>query len=82
VRFKSNLSAFQSYRNSNLSNWTWQNAFGYTLWKNIGVGFEFGLRGNRQEAANFAIVQDPTASFNNVDNELQSFWLLGVNYIF
>lgn len=84
VSFKSNLSAFQSYKSNNLSNWTWQNAFGYTLWKNIGVGFEFGLRGNHQEALNFATTQDPTGNFNfdNVDNELQSFWLLGLNYKF
>jgi len=82
VSFKSNLSAFHSYRDSDLSNWTWQNAFGYTLWKNIGVGFEFGLRGNHQEAVNFAIAQDPDATFDNVNNELQSFWLLGLNYKF
>ena len=82
VSFKSNLSAFQSYKSNNLSNYTWQNAFGYTLWKNIGVGFEFGLRGNHQEAVNFARALDPAANFDNVDNELQSFWLLGLNYKF
>lgn len=82
ISFKSNLSAFQSYKSNNLSNWTWQNAFGYTLWKNIGVGFEFGLRGNHQEAVNFASALDPAASFDSVDNELQSFWLLGLNYKF
>lgn len=84
VSFKSNLSAFQSYKSNNLSNYTWQNAFGYTLWKNIGVGFEFGLRGNHQEAVNFAALQDPTGNFNfeNVENDLQSFWLLGLNYKF
>lgn len=84
INFKTNLSAFQSYKSSNLSNWTWQNAFGYTLWKNLGIGFEFGLRGNHQEAVNFAATQDPVGSydFDNVDNELQSFWLLGLNYKF
>jgi hypothetical protein len=82
ISFKSNLSAFQSYKSNNLSNYTWQNAFGYTLWKNIGVGFEFGLRSNHQEAVNFASALDPAASFDTVDNELQSFWLLGLNYKF
>lgn len=82
ISFKSNLSAFRSYKSNNLSNWTWQNAFGYTLWKNIGVGFEFGLRGNHQEAVNFQSAANPLASFDNVDNELQSFWLLGLNYKF
>ncbi len=84
INFKSNFSTFQSYKSSNLSNFTWINSFGYTLWKNIGVGFEFGLRGNHQEAVNFAASQDPTGTFDfdNVDNDLQSYWLLGLNYKF
>ena len=49
VSFKTNFSTFQSYKSSDLSNWTWINSFGYTLWKVVGVGFEFGLRGNQQE---------------------------------
>ncbi|MGY0408382.1 MAG: DUF3078 domain-containing protein, partial [Polaribacter sp.] len=35
---KSNLSIFQSYKSSNLSNWTWTNSLGYTIWKGIGIG--------------------------------------------
>lgn len=86
INFKTNLSAFQSYESGDLSNWTWINSFGYTLWKKIGVGFEFGLRGNKQESLNNAITnfsgvgQEPT--FDNVDNDLQSYWLLGLNYAF
>lgn len=91
VNFKSNLSAFQSYKSSNLSNWTWINSFGYTLWKGIGVGFEFGLRSNKQEALNYATNQfnalsDTTGltapTFDNIDNDLQSYWLFGLNYSF
>lgn len=82
VSFKSNLSAFQSYRNSELSNYTWINSFSYTLWNNIGVGFEFGLRGNHQEAVNFASVTDATASFDTVDNDLQSYYVAGLSYKF
>lgn len=86
INFKTNLSAFQSYESSTLSNWTWINSFGYTLWKNIGVGFEFGLRGNQQEALQFAnslLPEGATAlDFNDIDNELQSYWLLGLNYKF
>jgi len=41
VNFKTNLSMFRSYKSSDLSNWTWTNSFGYTLWKMIGVGFDF-----------------------------------------
>ncbi|MEO0526622.1 MAG: DUF3078 domain-containing protein [Bacteroidota bacterium] len=88
INFKTNLSAFQSYESSDLSNWTWINSFGYTLFSKIGVGFEFGLRSNKQEAVNFAQANvadgvDPnTITFDNVDNDLQSYWLLGLNYAF
>lgn len=88
VSFKSNFSTFQSYKSSNLSNWTWTNGFSYKLWKMIGVGFDFGLRSNKQEALNFAInnAADQAAAdalnFDNVDNDLQSFWTLGVSYSF
>ena len=89
VNFKTNLSMLQSYESSNLSNWTWINSFGYTLWKGIGVGFEFGLRQSKQEALNFALNQlDPLnlpttlPDFDNVDNDLQSYWLFGLNYSF
>jgi len=82
VNFKTNLSAFQSYKSADFSNWTWTNSFGYTLWKKIGVGFEFGLRDNKQEALNNALGFDPipTPTFDNVDNKLQSYWMFGLNY--
>ena len=76
---------FQSYKTSNLSNWTWINSLGYTLWNGIGLGFEFGLRDNKQEALNFALngpTPDAGATFDNVDNELQTYWLFGLNYAF
>jgi len=84
VNFKTNLSMFQSYEGSDFSNWTWTNSFGYTLWKKIGVGFEFGLRDNKQEALNNALgfdpIPTPTPTFDNVDNKLQSYWMFGLNY--
>ncbi|WP_031426412.1 DUF3078 domain-containing protein [Flavimarina sp. Hel_I_48] len=86
ISFKSNLSAFQSYKNSDFSNFTWINAFGYTLWKNIGVGFEFGMRDNKAEALDYArnkqSTPDPDVTFDNVDNKLQTYYLLGLNYKF
>ncbi len=86
ISFKTNLSAFQSYESSDLSNWTWTNSFAYTLWKKIGVGFDFGLRNNKQETLNFvrnlAATPDPNATFDNLDNELQSYWTLGLSYAF
>ncbi|WP_394747874.1 DUF3078 domain-containing protein [Spongiimicrobium salis] len=84
VSFKTNLSAFQSYSSSDLSNWTWTNSFGYTLFSKIGVGFEFGLRNNPQETLNYQIntLGNTTATFDSIDREIQSYWLLGLNYAF
>jgi hypothetical protein len=86
INFKTNLSAFQSYESSDLSNWTWSNSFSYTLWEMIGVGFDFGLRSNKQEALNYAQnlapVLDPGATFDNVDNDLQTYYTLGLSYNF
>lgn len=87
IAFKSNLSAFFSYKESDLSNWTWTNNFSYSLWKNIGVGFDFALRSNKQEALNYALGQydgpvgnEPT--FGNVDNDLQTYYTVGLTYKF
>ncbi len=86
VNFKSNLSIFQSYKSNNFSNWTWTNSFSYTLWKMIGVGFDFGLRSNKQETLNYIVnnapTPDPTATFDTIDNELQTYWTLGLSYKF
>lgn len=85
VNFKTNLSMFQSYKSSNLSNYTWINSLGYTLWNGIGLGFEFGLRNNKQEALNYALngpTPDANATFDNIDNDLQTYVLFGLNYAF
>ncbi len=89
INFKSNLTAFQSYENGDLSNWQWTNAFAYTLWKKIGVGFDFGLRNSNQETlanslAAFAAgdMTGETPTFENLDGQLQSFWTLGLSYAF
>ncbi|WP_158838994.1 DUF3078 domain-containing protein [Polaribacter sp. L3A8] len=83
---KSNLSIFQSYEDADLSNWTWTNSFGYTIWKGIGVGLEVGLRDNKQEALNYLQTRDinpiPSATFDTVDNKLQTYWLFGMSYAF
>ena len=74
---KSNFSTFQNYSSADLSNWTWNNSFGYTLWKIIGIGFDFALRNNKQEAANFQNV-----ALENADNKLQSYYTIGLSYKF
>ncbi|WP_299159778.1 DUF3078 domain-containing protein [uncultured Eudoraea sp.] len=84
LKFKTNLSVFQSYKSSNFSNWTWTNSFSYTVWKNIGIGFDFGLRDNKQEALNYALTTlgDPDATFDNINNDLQTYYTLGLSYKF
>ncbi|MFB9056016.1 DUF3078 domain-containing protein [Mariniflexile ostreae] len=88
ISFKTNLSMFQSYKSSDLSNWTWNNSFSYTLWKMIGVGFDFGLRSNKQEALKYNIDNfdntsgDPAPTFGNIKNKLQSYYTLGLSYKF
>tara|TARA_B110000091_G_scaffold171143_1_gene183943 strand:+ start:2847 stop:3764 length:918 start_codon:yes stop_codon:yes gene_type:complete len=80
ISIKSNFSMFQSYNDSNLNNWNWTNSFGYKLWKGIGLGFDFGLRNNKQEALNNALITDTSASFSSLDNKIQSYWLFGMSY--
>lgn len=88
IAFKSNFSTFQSYKSSDLSNFTWTNSFSYTLWKMIGVGFDFALRSNKQEALAFAQSQfdetsgDPEPTFDNIDNKLQTYYTIGLSYKF
>ena len=77
VNFKTNFTTFQSYESGDLSNWTWTNSFSYTLWKMIGVGFDFALRSNKQEAANFQGVD-----LEDADNDLQSYYTIGLSYKF
>lgn len=78
LNFNSNLTAFVSYKSSDLSAWTWQNSFSCSLWKGIGLGFNFGLRQNKQEAFNNKFTSYPT--LKDTDNKLQSFWTFGVSY--
>jgi hypothetical protein len=82
VELKSNLSAFRSYKSSNFSNWNWTNSLGYTLWKGIGVGFEVALRNNKQETLDYALITNPAETFDSMDNDLQSYWIFGLNYNF
>jgi hypothetical protein len=84
ITFKSNFSGFLSYRTIHRSNWTWTNNFAYTMWKYIGIGLEVGFRQNHQEALNHEIkvIGNEDASFNDVENKLQSYFLMGLSYKF
>ena len=83
ISWKSNLSTFLSYKDlDNLTNWTWINSLAMKIFKGIGVGFEFGLRGNKQEALDYEIntLGKTDATFDSVDNKVQTYWLLGFTY--
>lgn len=84
INFKTNFSTFQSYKSGDYSNFTWTNSFSYTLWKMIGVGFDLGLRSNKQEALNYSLAQSPqtATSFDDVDNKLQTYYTVGLSYKF
>lgn len=69
IAWKSNVSAFISYEGADYSNWTWVNGL-TTAVKGIGVGIDFGLRGNKQEAL----------AAGRTDNPLQSYWILGLAF--
>ena len=75
VIWKSNFSGFLSYSDSDFSNWTWINGLSTAI-KGIGVGFDLGLRGNKQES--LAAIAD--GKLDEGDNPLQLFWLLGFSY--
>ena len=69
LHWKTNLSAFASYEGFDYSNWTWTNGF-TTAVKGLGIGFDFGLRGNKQEALAAGLADSP----------LQSYWIVGLSY--
>jgi len=68
VKFKSNLSAFLSYKNlQDLSNVTWANGLNLNLYKGLGLGVDYTLRWNKQET-------------QGLGNDLQSFLFFGLSY--
>lgn len=88
ISWKSNLSAFLSYGDiPNLSNWMWINGVSMKIWKGLGLGFELGLRNNKQEGYNYYLIQNNLTSetfkiedLDGEDNPLQTYWLLGFTY--
>ena len=88
INWRSNLSAFMSYSEfNNYSNWTWVNGFSANVWKGLGLGFELGLRSNKQEAYNAKVAADgldpevfTIGDLDSGDNPLQTYWVLGLTY--
>lgn len=71
------------YSTGDLTNWTWINSFSTNIFKGIGVGFNIGLRSDKQ-ISNQA--QYETWDLNNgaftvpSDNPLQVYYSLGLSY--
>lgn len=64
------------YGAGDLMNWTWINGFSTTLWKNLGVGLNIGLRQDRQLADKYQYDFDGQSS----DNPIQFYYNLGLAY--
>lgn len=80
VSIKSKLSIFQSYKSIHYSNFIWINTVGYKFWRNFGIGIDFSLRRNMQEALNYELKTNPDASFDSVKNKIQLHWTFGLHY--
>lgn len=66
------------YEAADIIDWTWVNSFSTTLWKNLGVGLNVGLRQDRQLADLYQYDFNGEAS----DNPLQLYYNLGLSYTF
>ena len=67
VDLGSTLSAFVSYKASELSNYTWTNRLNLKLFGGLGLGLEYALRVSEQETREF-------------EDDLQSYFILGLSY--
>ncbi|MBK8566993.1 MAG: DUF3078 domain-containing protein [Saprospiraceae bacterium] len=84
IAWKTNFSAFLSYKETEYSNWTWINGL-TTAVRGVGISLDFGLRNNKQESyAGYTSglpdgeTPDPIFDFGN--NKLQTYYLLGFSY--
>jgi hypothetical protein len=66
INWRTNLTSFLPYKTfePSIFEWTWTNGFGFSVWKGIGVGIDFALRG-----ADFEIL-----------DKTQSYFILGLSY--
>ncbi len=71
------------YETADLVNWEWINGFSTNIWQGIGLSFNLGLKGNRQQADSGRLLgSDNPGSVDLSDNPLQSFYTLGLGYTF
>ncbi len=71
ITWKSNISGFVSYKNSDpsLHNGTWTNWITFNIIKGLGVGLEHGLRMSPQERA-----------LLNTNSNTQNYYVIGISY--
>lgn len=77
------------YSRGEMSNWNWENGFGFSVWKGIGVGLNVGLAGNKQQVDAYRAFADgddvykPETDDSSADeNPLQWYYNLGLSYGF
>ena len=69
------------YSTGDLVNWEWINGFSTSIFKGLGVSFNLGLKGNKQQADNGRL--KALGSGTDIsENPLQSFYTLGLGYTF
>ena len=69
------------YGTGDLTNWEWINGFSTSIFKGLGVSFNLGLKGNRQQADSGRLLALGSGA-DLSDNPLQSFYTLGLGYTF
>lgn len=81
-----NAASTVNYSTGDLVNWEWINGFSTSIWKGLGVAFNLGLKGNKQQAdlgrLTIADAGGDISSANTSDNPLQSYYTLGLSYTF
>ena len=76
-----------AYVAGDLVNWEWLNGFSTSIWKGVGVGFQIGLKQNKQQADGGILRLNNTdpetyPDTDTTENPFQSFYTLGLSYTF
>lgn len=77
-----------NYETGDLVTWEWINGFSTSLFKGLGVAFNLGLKGNKQQANSGKLLAENAKAVPNIlgvnvsDNPLQSYYTLGLSYTF
>ena len=81
-KYAEDQDAFRTdYETGDLVNWEWINGFSTNIFNGLGVSFNLGLKGNRQQADLGRLIAAGTGA-DLSDNPLQSYYTLGLGYTF